>query len=126
MFGSFFNCLKICMTVLSIHCLVIYILYEGGGKMIKLSELKMKEVILIKNGKRLGFIDDLIIDAESGYIISFVILERDMKSVFLKRTFERIIDWKHIVTIGKDTILVSENIKSHAEENEENPTEKKV
>lgn len=102
----------------------IYI-YEGGEHVIKLSELKMKEVILIKDGKRLGFIDDLIIDIESGHIISLVIMERDAKSVFLKRTFERIIDWKSIVTIGKDTVLISEEMES-ADETKAEVVDKQV
>jgi len=84
--------------------------------MITLSELKMKEVILIKSGKRLGFIDDLIINPESGKILSFVIMDRDLKSVFLKRTYERIVDWDHIVTIGKDTILISDDVEIEQEE----------
>lgn len=75
--------------------------------MVKLSELQIKEVIVVESGKRLGHIADLEIDAERGKIISIILMERE-KSSFFGKPNEVIIYWDQIVTIGSDVILVHE------------------
>ncbi|MBO1005523.1 YlmC/YmxH family sporulation protein [Pseudogracilibacillus auburnensis] len=86
--------------------------------MVTLSELQMKEVIMMHNGKRLGFIDDLEIDEKSGLITAIIIVERQMRGSFFQKPTERSISWDQIVTIGADIILVSE-----WEEVQKQPTE---
>lgn len=76
--------------------------------MIKLSELQIKEVIVIDDGKRLGHIHDLEIDPDNGMITAIVIAVRDKKSGLFGRTDELIIHWDQIITIGSDVILVKE------------------
>lgn len=77
--------------------------------LVTLSELQMKEVVMIHNGKRLGFIDDLEIEEESGHITAIIIVERQIKGgAFFNKPTERIINWEQIVTIGADIILVKE------------------
>lgn len=77
--------------------------------MVKLSELQLKEVIIIENGKRLGHIYDLVIDPVRGRITAIVIIERDQKNAFFGKADEIIIDWRQITTIGQDVILVRES-----------------
>lgn len=74
--------------------------------MIKLSELQMKEIIVIEDGQRLGHIHDLEIDVDSGYITSLIILEQNKKGGFFGKAIETSVQWSQITTIGTDVILV--------------------
>lgn len=76
--------------------------------MVKLSELQMKEIIVIDDGSRLGQISDLEIDGESGRILAFVVVAREKKSGMFAKADELIIAWEKIVRIGSDVILVKE------------------
>lgn len=74
----------------------------------KSSDLRRKEVINIKDGKRLGLIIDFEIEMPEGRIISIVVPgpARFWQSLF---RFDRsciVICWKHICKIGDDVILV--------------------
>lgn len=75
--------------------------------MVKLSELQVKEVIDIDNGKRLGHIYDLEINPTSGMIQAIVVMSRDRKGSFFSKGEEIVIQWRQIVTIGADVILVN-------------------
>jgi YlmC/YmxH family sporulation protein len=71
-----------------------------------ISELQVKDIVAIEDGRKLGYISDLEIDVERGYIVSLVIsLKGKMLGLFGKEE-EVIIPWNHIVTIGADVILV--------------------
>ncbi|WP_096269962.1 YlmC/YmxH family sporulation protein [Paucisalibacillus globulus] len=76
--------------------------------MIKLSDLQVKEVIVINDGKRLGHISDLEIDPDRGRIIALIIYLRDKKGGFFGKSDEMMIYWEQIVTIGSDVILVKD------------------
>ncbi len=52
--------------------------------MITLSELQLKEVITINNGKRLGHLSDLEIDPHYGNILAIIIYLRDGNAFFWK------------------------------------------
>ena len=78
--------------------------------MVTLSELQMKEVIIMQSGKRLGFIDDLEIDDKNGLITSLIIADRQMKGAFFNKPEERMVSWSQIVTIGTDIILITDDI----------------
>jgi len=78
------------------------------SELITLSELQMKEVIMM-NGRRLGFIEDLEIDEQNGFIIAIIIVERQGKGSFFQKPDEKVISWKQILTIGNDIILVNDS-----------------
>ena len=80
-----------------------------------LSELKSMEVIDISEGKRLGFIGDIIFDDDLTYIKSFVIpYQSGVFSVFKKKE-EIEIPWDQIKVIGVDIMLVDlHNEKSNS------------
>jgi len=79
--------------------------------MITLSELQMKEVVLLETGERLGFIEDLEIEQENGYVTEIIVTTRTPGSALLFQKPEEIrISWEQITTIGADIILVS-NVK---------------
>ncbi len=75
----------------------------------KLSELQLKEIIVVEDGKRLGHIFDLELDVNNGKILSLIIMGK--KAGLFGKIDEITIRWEQIVTIGSDVILVrrSEN-----------------
>lgn len=77
-------------------------------KVIKLSELQIKEVIEINSGKKLGHIYDLEIDPYLGKIVAIILVIRNEKNSLFGKQEEKVIYWEQIVTIGADVILVKE------------------
>ena len=50
--------------------------------MIRISDIMDKEVINVKNGKRLGYIMDIDIDLTEGKVVSFSISGSDTRRIF--------------------------------------------
>ncbi|WP_425514292.1 YlmC/YmxH family sporulation protein [Lentibacillus saliphilus] len=71
-----------------------------------LSELQIKEVIIVENGTRLGHISDLEINEQTGRIVALILYHK--KSGVFGKAEEIVIPWNHIVTIGSDVILIHE------------------
>ena len=71
-----------------------------------LSDLQEKEVIDISTGKRIGAIVDIIISMTGN--ISKLVLEdkRNSRKLFSKNQDDIYLDWKQIIKIGDDIILV--------------------
>ncbi|MBP2626404.1 MAG: sporulation protein, YlmC/YmxH family [Firmicutes bacterium] len=74
--------------------------------MLKTSDLKVKEVINIIDGKRLGAITDIEIDVESGKLTSIVVPGNGRFLGLFGRNEDVIIPWEKISKIGFDVILV--------------------
>ena len=68
----------------------------------RLSELQLKEIINISNGKRIGVIVDVIVDNNGN--IQKLILEEKRGRKFSKEEYE--VSWNQIVKIGDDIILI--------------------
>lgn len=76
--------------------------------MIRISDIMDKEVINVKNGKRMGFITDIEMDTNEGKILSFTI-EGDGGVNFFSRNYDgQVIFWNDIIKIGCDTIIVNQ------------------
>lgn len=75
--------------------------------MLKISELREKEVINLYNGERLGYIYDFDIDLEKGIITGVVIPSEGKVLSFFSKNHDIIIGWNKIIKIGSDTILVN-------------------
>lgn len=73
--------------------------------MAKISDFRQKEVVDINTGKRLGYICDIDIDAESGRIISVTVPSGKIFSSVMKNS-DKVIPWEKIAKIGGDIILV--------------------
>lgn len=75
--------------------------------MLKLSNIRDKEVINLVNGQRMGYISDFEIDIVKGSIVGVVIPgEGKVVSLFTKVN-DILIDWNKIIKIGNDIILVN-------------------
>lgn len=79
--------------------------------MVKISDLRMREVINITDGRRLGPIKDIDIDLEEGRITAIILHYQGSRLMGLfSRENEIIVPWEKIVKIGIDVILVELNV----------------
>lgn len=78
--------------------------------MVKLSEMRDKEVINIRDGVKIGFIYDFEIDLENGRIIAVVVPGPGKVLGIFGKNNDYIIEWQEIVKIGADAILVNIDI----------------
>lgn len=72
-----------------------------------LSEMRNKEIINIKDGARIGYVDDVEFDTETATIKSFIIYGRTRFLGFLGKEDDLVITCDEIEVVGVDTILVS-------------------
>ncbi len=75
--------------------------------MIRVSDIMEKEIINVKNGKRMGYITDIDMDINEGKIVSFTITGSESKNFFSRGYNDQVIFWNDILKIGCDTIIVN-------------------
>lgn len=78
----------------------------------RIVDIKNKEVINIKDGSRLGCINDLEIDMNCAKIVAIVIFGRPKCFGIFGREEDIVIRWDEIEIIGDDAILVSFNCRA--------------
>ncbi len=69
-------------------------------------DFKHKEVVNINNGKRLGYVQDVCADLETGMITSIIVPGNNKVLNLFSSNNEVIIPWQNIKCIGEDLILV--------------------
>lgn len=74
--------------------------------MAKSSDFRQKEVINIRDGRRLGVIIDMEFDLQAGRITAIVVPGSNRLMGFLKGDNDHVIPWDKIKKIGDDVILV--------------------
>jgi len=74
--------------------------------MMRISDIMDKEVINIKNGKKMGYINDIDLDINEGRVISFNILG-DTRNFFSRGIDEEVVLFSDILKVGCDTIIVN-------------------
>ena len=72
-------------------------------------DFKHKEVINITDGKRLGFVQDVTADLESGVITSIIVPGSSKFLNLFAENNDIVIPWQNIKCIGEDIILVEIN-----------------
>ncbi len=72
-----------------------------------LSEMHNKEIINIKNGARLGYVDDIEFETETASVKSLIVYGRTRFFGFLGREDDLVITCDEIEVVGDDTILIS-------------------
>ena len=86
-------------------------LQKGVEKsMCRVSDFRQKEVINIKDGSRLGYVDDVEFEVASGQIIAIIIYGQSRFFGLFGKCDDYIIPWCDIEKIGEDTVLVCFNI----------------
>ncbi|MEG0050823.1 MAG: YlmC/YmxH family sporulation protein [Terrisporobacter sp.] len=74
--------------------------------MIRVSDIMDKEIINVKNGKKMGFITDIDIDANIGKVNSLS-TTGETGGFFSRGGDMDVIFWHDIIKIGCDTIIVN-------------------
>ncbi len=69
-------------------------------------DFKHKEVININDGKRLGYVQDVCADLETGMITSIIVPGSNKLMSFFNQNNDIVIPWQNIKCIGDDLILV--------------------
>ena len=69
-------------------------------------DFKHKEVINIKDGRRLGFVQDVCADLESGKITSIIVPGTHKLMSMFSNSNDIVIPWEQIQCIGEEIILV--------------------
>lgn len=70
------------------------------------SGLRSKEVVDLRTGLKIGFVDDIEIDPSGGKILSLIIYGKSRAFGLMGRDDDIIIKCSDIELIGEDTILV--------------------
>lgn len=74
--------------------------------MIKISDLRTREVVNVQDGRKLGVIKDLDLDVEKGRINALVLPGPNRFINIFTRKDDIVVPWERIVKIGRDVILV--------------------
>lgn len=86
--------------------LLTYIISEVINMLCTLSAIRNKEVIDMKSGLRLGFVDDIEIDTNTESVVSLIIFGRSRAFGIMGKEDDIVIKCPDIELIGEDTILV--------------------
>jgi YlmC/YmxH family sporulation protein len=77
--------------------------------MLKVSELRVKDIINIVDGKRFGFVKDIELDLPGGKVKSLVLPGSGRFLGFFGKKEDIVISWDQIKKVGIDVILVEIN-----------------
>jgi len=69
-------------------------------------DFRHKEVINVKDGKRLGYVKDVCADLDSGRITAIIVPGSKKAINIFSRQDDIVIEWENIRCIGDDIILV--------------------
>jgi YlmC/YmxH family sporulation protein len=75
--------------------------------MLKLSDIREKEVINLFNGQRMGYITDFEINLENGTLTGIVLSGESKVMSFFTKANDIYVEWSKIIKIGNDTILIN-------------------
>jgi len=75
-------------------------------RLVKISELRTREVINVLDGKKLGCIIDIDLDIEKGRVTAIVLPGPSRWLGFFSRRENVVVPWEKISKIGRDVILV--------------------
>lgn len=84
--------------------------------MLRVGELRTREVVNVLDGRRLGLIIDLDIDLAVGRVKGLIVPGQARVLGLFGRESETYIPWEQVVKIGEDVILVElDGVNSHPE-----------
>ena len=73
----------------------------------RVSELRCKEIINVRDGSRFGYMGDVEVDMESGKVLSLIIPGRRRLFGLLGREADTVFPWESVERFGADIILVN-------------------
>ena len=75
------------------------------------SQIRKKEVINAKDGTKIGYADDLIIDSKCARVLSLIVFGRPRFFGLFGRRDDCVIPWENIRLLGEDTIIVDFSVQ---------------
>ncbi|MCD8159237.1 MAG: YlmC/YmxH family sporulation protein [Clostridiales bacterium] len=81
--------------------------------------IKRKEAINIKDGSRLGFVSDVVLDEKSGRINSLIVPAASKFFGLLGGEREYKIDWGEIKVMGADYLLIDTDVEKLLEKKQD-------
>ena len=69
-------------------------------------DFKHKEVVNVNDGKRLGYVQDVCADLETGMVTSIIVPGSNRILNMFSSNNDIVIPWKNIKCIGEDLIIV--------------------
>ena len=73
---------------------------------VKFTQLQCKEVICVQDGRRLGFISDVLVEVPEGCVCAIVVPGPCRYLGCLGRSEDFLIPWSCVCRIGPDVVLV--------------------
>lgn len=80
--------------------------------MVRIYDMKQKEVINTRDGSRLGYICDIEIDLDDGKLLKIIVPGPGKMLGLFGKDMEYQIEWEAIKKIGEDIILVDLDMES--------------
>jgi len=74
--------------------------------LLRVSDLRLRDVVNIVDGRRLGIIKDIDLDLEEGKVKSIILPNTGRFMGFLSKNDDMVIPWERIRKLGVDVILV--------------------
>ncbi len=79
---------------------------KWGVFLLRVSDLRLRDVVNIVDGRRLGIIKDIDLDLEEGKVKSIILPSTGRFMGFLNKNDDMVIPWERIKKLGVDVILV--------------------
>lgn len=76
---------------------------------LRLQDLRYREVINTRTGERLGYVNDVLLDASTGRIMALLVPGRAKLLGIFGREDDYLLPWAGISRLGEDIILVDGN-----------------
>ena len=73
----------------------------------RIADMRNKEVVNVKDGTKLGYIDDIEFDTVTAELTALVVYGKAHFFGLFGREEDIVITWQDIEVIGEDTVLVS-------------------
>ncbi len=73
---------------------------------VRIGEMRNRDVISIRDGARIGFLGDIEFDAEKAQLIAVVVYGRARFFGLLGHEDDCVIPWQQVRTMGEDAVLV--------------------
>ena len=73
----------------------------------RIADMRHKEVVNVKDGTKLGYIDDIEFDTVTAELTALVVYGKARFFGLFGREEDIVITWRDIEVIGEDTVLVS-------------------
>ncbi len=73
---------------------------------LRIGEMRSRDVISIRDGSRIGLLGDIEFDAENAQLIAVVVYGRARLFGLLGHEDDCVIPWQNVRTVGEDAVLV--------------------